>query len=532
MKNLYQLLIFLLMGLSFDASAQVPLYNSYPSASATIYLDFDGQYVTGTGWNYNGPLTLAPAGVTNDQITKIFNRVSEDFRPFNINVTTDSTKYWAAPATQRIRIILTVTSDWYGSTAGGVSYMGAFTWGDNTPSFVFTKLLNFNTKNIAEATSHEAGHTLGLKHQSSYDNNCVKTAEYNPGMGSGEIAWAPIMGVGYYKNLTTWHNGPNPYGCTADQDDLAIITSTTNGFGYRTSAKTATSFSSAAAIPVNNNQFQANGVIVTSADNDYYKISIPTTGPVKIQINPYSVAVGDSGSNLDVEASLYTSKQKLINTYNPPDLLNATIDTSLAAGNYYLVVKGSSNAFASSYASLGAYSIQGASGSFIILPLHKLELKGKDEAGRHQLDWMIDADETVVRQALEVSTDATHFNILTQPGGEQRSYSYVPVNTGSQYYRLHVFLDDGKQYYSNIVSLPASGRSHPLLIGNVISQTVSVNSNALYDYHITDFSGRLMSKGKLVQGYNAIPAAALNSGLYLIRFSNGTEQYTEKFMKQ
>src|SRR4030095_9832930 len=85
-----------------------------------------------------------------------------------------------------------------------------------------------------EAASHEAGHTLGLRHQSSYDGNCVKTSEYNPGVGAGEIAWAPIMGVGYYRNLTLWNNGANPYGCTSYQDDLSIITASSNGFGYRT----------------------------------------------------------------------------------------------------------------------------------------------------------------------------------------------------------------------------------------------------------------------------------------------------------
>lgn len=531
MRNLYHFLILFLIGLSFNSFAQIPLYNSYPSASATIFLDFDGQTVTGTGWNANGPLVLGPANVTNSQITEIFNRVSEDYRPFNINITTDSTKYWAAPANQRIRIILTITSDWYGS-AGGVSYMGSFTWGDNTPSFVFTKLLNYNTKNIAEATSHEAGHTLGLKHQSSYDNNCVKTAEYNPGMGSGEISWAPIMGVGYYKNLTTWHNGPNPYGCTSDQDDLSIITSATNGFGYRAANKTATSFSSAASITFSNNQFQTNGVIITNTDNDYYKISVPVTGPVKISIKPYSVAPGDSGSNLDVQAKLYTSKQKLIDTYNPPDLLSATIDTSLAAGSYYLVINGASNAFASSYASLGAYSMQGSSGSFVVLPVHKLELKGKDDAGKQKLDWSIEADETIIKQSIEVSSDARNFQTLAQPGNEVRTYSYLPGTSGTLYYRLNITMDNGKQYFSNIVSIPAGKQSHPLLIGNVINNSVAINSNGLYDYHIADYSGRFLSKGKLAQGYNNIPVESLASGIYLIQFTNGTEQYTQKFMKQ
>src|SRR4051812_11548701 len=147
----------------------VPLANaqesSFPSAEATIYLDFDGQYITGTGWNWTGPVDAQPASISQGAITEIFNRVAEDYRPFNINITTDSTVYNAAPRYKRMRVVVTSSSSWYG-VAGGVAYVNSFTWGDDTPCWVFSSLLSNNTKCIAEACSHEAGHTLGLQHQS------------------------------------------------------------------------------------------------------------------------------------------------------------------------------------------------------------------------------------------------------------------------------------------------------------------------------------------------------------------------------
>src|SRR6187399_2562106 len=107
MKNLFKSgLIALLLCSAMIAKAQVPVFNSYPSASAVIFLDFDGHNVTGTNWNYMPVIQCDPSGLDDAKITQIFNRVSEDYRPFNINVTTDSTKYWAAPATKRMRVIL------------------------------------------------------------------------------------------------------------------------------------------------------------------------------------------------------------------------------------------------------------------------------------------------------------------------------------------------------------------------------------------------------------------------------------------
>lgn len=228
-----QKLIFILFCLRLTTAAQVPVFNSCPGAAPTIFIDFDGHTLVNTSWNYNGPIACNSSGLNTTQVTEVFNRVAEDFRPFNVNVTTDSARFIAAPVNKRIRVMITTSYEWYG-VAGGVSFVGSFTWGDDTPCFVFSSLHGFNVKNIAEAASHEAGHTLGLYHQALYDNNCQLTAEYHPGDGFGETSWAPIMGIGYNRNLTTWYNGPTANACNAIQDDRAIITSAANGITLKT----------------------------------------------------------------------------------------------------------------------------------------------------------------------------------------------------------------------------------------------------------------------------------------------------------
>jgi len=532
MKTVSKSLITILaVCLTIFAKAQTPIYNSYPSATATIFLDFDGQYVDGTSWNYNGPLTLGASNMTTDQITEIFNRVSEDYRPFNINITTDSTKYWSAPANKRMRVILTVSSSWYGS-AGGVSYINSFTWGDNTPCFVFTALLNYRTKYVAEATAHEIGHTLGLNHQSSYDASCVKLSEYNSGIGSGEIAWAPIMGVGYYRNFTLWHNGSNPYGCSAYQDDLSIITSSSNGFGYRTDDYTNTVGNSTPAVNFVNNQFTVNGVIEQETDVDVFKFTMPTQGIFHVDATPYSISSGDNGSNLDMQVELMTSSKNVIGTYNPSQLLSATIDTTLNSGTYYLRVRGMGNANAPQYASLGSYTIAAAFNPPTVLPLHRLDLRGANENNKHKLDWIIEADETVTQQTLEVSTNGRNFQPLAALNTTDRSYINVPTNGSTVFYRLNVTFDNNKQYFSNTIALPNTAANKPALKTNVITSSAVVNSPSAFSYSVLDFNGRTLVKGNLIQGPNTISTFSLSKGMYIIQYSNGQELYAEKFMKQ
>jgi len=150
MKNFYKsMLTILALTGTIIAKSQVTNLNSYPSASATILLDFDGHTVSGTMWNVNGAFTCNSSGLSDAAITEIFDRVAEDYRPFNINVTTNETKYNSAPYNKRMRVVITTSSEWYGSGAGGVAYINSFTWGTNAPCFVFSALLGYNIKNVA-----------------------------------------------------------------------------------------------------------------------------------------------------------------------------------------------------------------------------------------------------------------------------------------------------------------------------------------------------------------------------------------------
>src|SRR6185295_4825662 len=107
---------------------------------------------------------------------------------FNINVTTVAPPMIADRVAARIAIGGSY-SDWYRSSAGGVSYVGGFTGGASNVAFVFADTLGSgNPRYVAEAASHEAGHLFGLKHQATWNGGQL-AAEYN----AGPAAAAPIM---------------------------------------------------------------------------------------------------------------------------------------------------------------------------------------------------------------------------------------------------------------------------------------------------------------------------------------------------
>lgn len=198
-----------------------------PPLQAVIYLDFNGGVVSGTYWNTNGDIPYAPSGLTITEEDLVVEAVRQDFAPFDVFVTDDKAIYDAANPLKRTWVIVTESWEWYcgaaSPCAGGVGYLNSMFWGDKTPCWVFSSALSHFTKYVAEAASHETGHTIGLRHQSSYDANCVKTSEYN--WGNSECACAPIMGASYNQPDGKWWIGPNSLSCMTIQDDYQFISS-------------------------------------------------------------------------------------------------------------------------------------------------------------------------------------------------------------------------------------------------------------------------------------------------------------------
>ena len=343
--------------------AQTFLLHSRPTSTKKLYLDFNGNSTTGTSWNssYTAGATIvtptydidsAPSSFSSAELSRIqliWQRVVEDFSAFDVDVTTEDPgleglrKTSSTDNAYGVRVCIGgSSSDWFGAGAGGVAYVGSFNWNSDTPCFIFTSQLgNGDEKYTSEAISHEVGHTLGLTH----DGQTNGTEYYQ-----GHSNWAPIMGVGYYKEVVQWSKGEYSLANNL-QDDLSVMQT----YGATLIADNVGN-SLTAATPLAGSSFNVSSLITNRTDVDIFSFNTDA-GAVS-----FNAATAVPSPDLDVQLALYNSAGALVTSANPVGLPGA-LTATVPAGTYYLAVDGVGSGDATTgyndYASIGHYTLTG-----------------------------------------------------------------------------------------------------------------------------------------------------------------------------
>jgi PKD repeat protein len=346
-------------GISVDAFK----LHSLPGCPRVIYLDFTGHTTSGTSWNssYGGgaPIVSQPFNLDTDPLTfnatersviqKIWQRVAEDYAPFNVDVTTEDPgvegvrRSDSGDLAYGIRVVISPTN-WYKSTAGGVAYISSFTSSTDTPCFAFTAQLGTSSdKYIGECVSHEAGHTLGLYHDGL---GGASPTEYYQGQGT----WAPIMGNSYYKAVTQFSKGEYA-NANRTQDDVAVVATFIPVIDDHGNTLAGASILSGPSVA-------DGGTIETRGDVDVFRFD---TGAGNISLTLTSPA---PAPNLDLKAELLNSSGQVLQTSDSLTALGASLSATVAGGTYYLRVDGVGNGDPvttgySDYASIGNYLVSG-----------------------------------------------------------------------------------------------------------------------------------------------------------------------------
>ncbi len=334
------------------AAVTVPLLSSRPTAPAVIYIDLDGETVKDPDWNGGATIVAPPYALTTTQIREIWNRVKEDYLPFNIDVTTNVARYNNTAPGLRMRCIVT-SNDAAEPGAGGVARIDSFSGaGTSLSSTIPCWVFNSSPDTIAAAISHEIGHTVGLKH----DGITSPHEEYYDGHGTGLVSWGPIMGSGYYSVLTQWSKGEYA-GANNQEDDLAIISRPENGFGYILD-DAGNSIATAAALSLTGRSINQSGTISKTGDMDCFAVNA-RAGVINV-----SATHAEPAPNLDIRLDLLDSSGAIIATSNPSTETNASLSRTVTAGTYYVRVSGTGRGNVlldgySNYGSLGAYTLTG-----------------------------------------------------------------------------------------------------------------------------------------------------------------------------
>lgn len=326
----------------------VPLFNSMPTAVDTLYLDFTGHASVSDAWTTrdtdpgvpvvpNGPYVADPFDFNADDteyspaerlaIRNIWRIVAEDYSPFRINVSTSA----AIGAINGVGFQMVITnsdSSIIGEPPGllGISFLNSYASGtDDNVAFTFADSFTTYAGNpsgviMARAleqggtVSHEFGHALGLKHFA--PSGAINRIMSTTGLGLRRGRWA--FGV----------NVDN-----AIQDDMAVISNSTNTFGYRVDdyGNSIATTSLATTAP---GGYRNVGIIERITDRDVFRFT--GAGPTRINVD-----VDDYVNNLDIQVRLLNAAGgQLAISADPISFDGEIVFPSLPQGTYYVEVRG------------------------------------------------------------------------------------------------------------------------------------------------------------------------------------------------
>jgi hypothetical protein len=341
----------------------------------TVYLDFDGITLGDSRWTapppkpgevgnftqggYDGydtdgePSTFGVA--ERSDIQQIWAQVSEDFAPFQVDVTTQDpgplnlTRSTAGDSQYGIRVAVTDDPDARRQVPGcevscsviGLAYVDVFDTVDTRPEYggpawIFTEKLGGQTRVIADVVSHEVGHTFGLFH-TALPVSGLGASIMNSSITAARVThWVNSGGVDEREFIAT--HGVRP---VVDESGTSAASSRPYFAGAR-------------------------GVVGDATDVDWFRITECQAGAT------ISAQPADVGPNLDLRVTLVDSAGVTVaadapTTTLPNGGMGATVTVPVFGGPWFVVVDGVGSGFQGAdqpfgfgypdFGSLGAYTL-------------------------------------------------------------------------------------------------------------------------------------------------------------------------------
>jgi hypothetical protein len=184
------------------------------------------------------------------------------------------------------------------------------------------------------------------------------------------------------------------------------------------------------------------------------------------------------------------------------------------------------------------------------IPVELVDFKGKVEKNKHILSWHTATEVNADYFEVEKSEDGINFGPLSKNAkikaigntSTPQNYSTTDDNLsiGLTYYRLRMVDLDGKEKYSNVISLQAEGKLLVKIAPNPFEKTLSIDvnsalSNDVITAELLDLSGRVLIK-KIIETTEKTTQLSFDTegspaGFYIVRLSNKSSVLQKKVVK-
>jgi hypothetical protein len=169
------------------------------------------------------------------------------------------------------------------------------------------------------------------------------------------------------------------------------------------------------------------------------------------------------------------------------------------------------------------------------LPVQGLSLQLREKGSSVVLNWTVLGEQDVRQYNVLHSSNGSSFRKIGEVKAVDKFnkpvYSYTDQNAvnGTNYYKIVVVDEDGKQHYSDVRSIVITGKLqlYPTLINNHF--TVNQPNSAPCQLILTDALGVRLLQRTIKQGLNTIEVGYLTEGTYFVQISNGTKEPPDVF---
>jgi hypothetical protein len=371
----------------------MPMLNSNPRATHTIYLNFTGSRMTRdwspdgfpnvnlgkhhTVFDLDGDASRFSDGEA-DAIYRIWKYVADDYAPFDVNVTTVNNNY--NPSVYWDNVLEVAIGGWVprneeGEGLYGVAHFNQYARLGEDAVYVFSDrhkdtalaqydddaqgAYEFFVKAVAGTAAHEAGHAFGLEHQSWFSSDGERLEKYRPAATTGNGTQAAIMGRSFREDggpesRSLWAEGLDEFGKW--QSDVQVLAAR---LGVRADDRPDDTFVDLPQLDPGHffttGFIGANDCDPSGNDVDWFRFLNPG-GPVHVYLDSPAGAFGNLHANIELW-NIQTNERVQVAAVEGP--VNGFGFLHLPEGMYMLGVSNTGG-----YGNLGNYELEvGAFGS-------------------------------------------------------------------------------------------------------------------------------------------------------------------------